>query len=451
MKAVAHPSRGLAGRVRPPGDKSVSHRALILNALAEGEARITGLLEGEDVLATAAALRALGAEVARESDGVWRVRGAGAAGWKSPAEPLDMGNSGTAARLLMGAAAAHPIEARFVGDASLSRRPMGRVLTPLTHMGAGAESEEGRLPVRLTGARPLKPLRWESPVASAQVKSALLLAGLGAEGETVVVEPHVSRDHTERMLPAFGVRVETEPMADGSLAHRLTGPARLRACDVRVPADPSSAAFLAAAVLVTADSAAELVDVMANATRDGFVRAAQAMGAGLAVEAGASEGEALGAWRVASSALRGADPDPSDAASYIDEVPILAVLAAFAEGATRFHGVGELRVKESDRIAATSAMLRVNGVTVDEFEDGFTVHGAGAGGVPGGGVVEAYGDHRIAMSALVLGLGARASVSVTDVSAVATSYPSFFDDMTALGASMTAPDFSAASFDIGAS
>ncbi len=437
--AAARPTRGLSGVVRAPGDKSVSHRAVILNALAAGDARLHGLLDSEDVMAVARAVTALGAHVARQDDGVWRVRGVGASGFASPGGPLDLGNSGTGARLLMGALAGHALEATLVGDESLSRRPMERVLAPLRAMGARCESARGGLPATVTGARPLAPIVWESPVASAQVKSAILLAGLAAEGVTTVVEPSLSRDHTERMLQGFGADVTTTRRDDGRIEHSVRGPQALAARDVVVPGDPSSAAFLLAAALIAPDSAVTVTDVMDNPTRDGFVRAARAMGAALEAapaEASAvwSAGETQQRWTARTSRLIAADPDPAIAASYIDEVPILAVLAACAEGTTRFSGVGDLRAKESDRIAATVALLRANGVEAQALEDGLAVHGRGRDGVPGGGAVTTHGDHRIAMSALVLGLAARAPVTVDDTTMIATSYPRFFEDLRAISA-----------------
>ncbi len=440
--ATARRTRGLKGRVRAPGDKSISHRALILNALATGEARIQRLLESEDVLAVARALEALGARIVRADDGAWRVTGVGANGFITPQDALDLGNSGTGARLLMGALAGHAASATIVGDESLSRRPMERVLSPLRAMGAHCASDSGGLPATVSGARPLTAIAWDSPVASAQVKTAILLAGLAADGATSVVEPSLSRDHTERMLPGFGGSVASRQRDDGRVEHVVAGPQALHARDVVVPGDPSSAAFLLAAGLIAPDSAVTVTDVMDNPTRDGFRRAAAAMGASLAstpadADAAWTAGETQRSWTAQTSQLIAADPDPGHAASYIDEVPILAVLAACAQGTTRFRGVGDLRAKESDRIAATAALLRVNGVEVEDFDDGLAVHGRGPGGVPGGGAVTTYGDHRIAMSALVLGLAAQAPVTVDDVSMIATSYPGFFNDVIALGADLT--------------
>jgi 3-phosphoshikimate 1-carboxyvinyltransferase len=433
--ARARPSAGLSGRVRAPGDKSVSHRALILGALAEGVTEIEGLLEGADVLHTAEAMRRLGAEVERLGPGAWRVRGV-AGRFRDAPEPLDFGNSGTGCRLSLGAAAGARGGGTFVGDESLSARPMQRVLEPLAAMGARASARDGRLPVRLEPGAPLKGIEWTSPVASAQVKSAILLAGLGAEGRTRVIEPHRTRDHTERMLAAFGVAVETalDP-ATGAATSAVVGPVRLSAARVVTPADPSSAAFLAAAALVAPRSRVVLEAVMSNPTRTGFFRTLAAMGA-RAASSGPRDagGEPIEDWTFETGPLAPATPPAADAASMIDEYPILAVLAAFAEGTSVFDGVEELRVKESDRIAATVAMLRANGVEAEERRDGFLVHGRGLGGVPGGGRVETRHDHRIAMSALVLGLGAQAPVEIDDAAMIETSYPSFFEQLRALGA-----------------
>ncbi|MGD2134237.1 MAG: 3-phosphoshikimate 1-carboxyvinyltransferase [Maricaulaceae bacterium] len=434
--ARAHPSKGLSGEVRAPGDKSVSHRALILGALAEGTTEIDGLLEGADVLATAEAMRALGADVARTGPGRWRVKGAAGA-WKSPAAPLDFGNSGTGCRLVMGAVAGAGVAAEFVGDESLSHRPMERILKPLRAMGAACSSTEGCLPARVDGSAGLTPIEWDNTAASAQVKSAVLLAGLGAAGRTIVCEPVLSRDHTERMLTAFGASVHTEIDADGAAEISIEGPVRLKAAKVSVPADPSSSAFLAAAALICPGSEVTITDVMANPTRDGFYDCLEAMGATLnASPASDAGGEAVRNWTIASGPLKAITPHPARAAAMIDEYPLLAVLAAFAEGTSEFRGVGELRVKESDRIAATVAMLTANGVEAEELEDGFIVHGRGAAGVPGGSRVETFHDHRIAMSALVLGLGAQAPIEVDDVSMIETSYPSFFEQMASIGACM---------------
>jgi len=409
----------------------------MLGALAHGETLISGLLEGDDVLRTADAMRNLGADVTRLDDGRWRVVGTGGR-FQAPAAPLDFGNSGTGCRLALGLLAGARVAATFIGDESLSSRPMERILEPLRAMGVNADAHDGRLPVTLPGGAAPRAIRWQSPIASAQIKSAVLLAGLGAQGPTEVVEPVLSRDHTERLLAAFGVTVTTHVDPTTHAAHiTLHGPAQLTGCPITVPADPSSSAFLAAAALITPGSQVTVERVMANPTRDGFFRALASMGAqATASPAGNAGGEVLNDWTLTSSALRPFSPDPSEASSMIDEYPVLAVLAAFADGESRFEGVGELRVKESDRIAATVAMLRVNGVDAEELTDGFVVRGRGPGSVRGGGRVETHHDHRIAMSALVLGLGAQQAVTIDDASMIDTSYPAFFDQMGALGAEM---------------
>ncbi len=433
--ARSRPSAGLTGRIRAPGDKSVSHRALIFGALADGVTEIEGLLEGDDVLHTAQAMRMLGADVERTAKGVWRVQGRSGR-FAAPRNPLDFGNSGTGCRLSMGAVAGAGAGAIFTGDVSLSSRPMTRVLEPLAAMGVAATSRDGKLPVEIAAVDRLTGIDWPSKMASAQVKSCILLAGLGAKGRTRVIEPHRTRDHTERMLAAFGATVETEvDPKTGRASSAIDGPIVLKGSRVVTPADPSSAAFLAAAALVAPGSSIVLEDVMCNATRNGFFRAIRAMGAsaapGAARDAG---GEPVEDWTIAYGPLAAAAPPPEDSASMIDEYPILAVLAAFAEGESVFDGVEELRVKESDRVAATIAMLRANGVEAWETKEGFRVRGCGPNGVPGGGRVETFHDHRIGMSALVLGLGARQPVEIDDAAMIATSYPEFFDHMRALGA-----------------
>lgn len=434
--ARAYPAQGLSARIRPPGDKSISHRALILGAIAEGETTVAGLLESDDVLRTAAAMGALGAEIRRDSPGLWRVRGVGAQGFHAPRGPLDFGNSGTGCRLTMGAVAATPSEIAFQGDASLSRRPMGRVLEPLRNMGAAAWCREELLPVRLRGKRPLRAISWISPQASAQVKSAVLIAGLFAEGVTEFVEPRRSRDHTERMLSLFGAPVETEHDRT-SHCRRISGPRRLRATTVAVPGDPSSAAFLIAAALITPNSAVELAQTLVNPTRLGLLETLDEMGAAIRIEDDvASRAEPSADLIAQTSRLQGVHVPPERAVAMIDEYPILAVLAAYAEGATVVSGAEELRVKESDRIKAILDMLAVNGVAVEERPDGFVIHGCGPGGPPGGGRVVTHGDHRIAMSALVLGLGAQEPVEIDDGAMIATSYPEFYEDLADMGATI---------------
>ena len=434
----AHKSRALTGRVRVPGDKSISHRALILGALAVGETRITGLLEGEDVLNTAKAMRALGATVTRTGDFAWSVKGVGVAGFAQPAAPLDFGNSGTGCRLLMGAVAGCPISAVFDGDASLRTRPMRRVLDPLELMGARVtlQGDGGRLPVTLQGARDPIPMVYRTPVASAQIKSAVLLAGLAAPGTTVVIEREASRDHTELMLAHFGTEIVTE--RDGIHGRRitLTGQPELRAADVVVPADPSSAAFPIVAALVVPGSDVTLTDIMTNPLRTGLFTTLREMGASIEEnDIRGDAGEPMATFRVRASRLRGVEVPPERAPSMIDEYLVLAVAAAFAEGTTTMRGLQELRVKESDRLEATAAMLRVNGVNVEISGDDMIVHGTGR--VPGGGTVATHMDHRIAMSALVMGLASDAPVGIDDASFIATSFPDFIPMMRELGAELS--------------
>jgi 3-phosphoshikimate 1-carboxyvinyltransferase len=425
----ASPSGALSGRVRPPGDKSISHRALILGALASGETAIEGLLEGEDVLRTAAATRAFGAEVERLGEGRWRVGGSG--GFAQPADVVDCGNSGTGVRLLMGAASGFAIETRFDGDASLRKRPMGRVVEPLSRMGARFETAEGgRLPLTLHGGG-LDGIDYRLPVPSAQVKSAILLAGLNARGVTTVEEPEPTRDHTERMLEAFGATLSCETAAGGRRIH-LT-PSKLRATPVRVPGDPSSAAFPLVAGLVVEGSEVVVEGVLLNPLRIGLIMTLREMGAHLAIDTVGGDGEPVGDLHVRASRLRGVVVPPERAPSMIDEYPVLAAAAAFAEGPTVMRGIGELRVKESDRIALMAAGLRACGVEVEEERDGLIVHGRG-GRPRGGAQVATGGDHRIAMSHLVLGLGAVEPVVVDEPGMIATSFPGFVGLMRGLGA-----------------
>lgn len=419
-----------------PGDKSISHRALIFGALAVGETRIEGLLEGEDVLATAEAMRRLGAEVTRNADGSWSVWGVGVGGLREPEQPLDFGNSGTGARLVMGLVAGHPITATFIGDASLSRRPMGRVISPLTQMGAHFHAREGgRLPLTLTGAKRALPISYKSPVASAQVKSAILLAGLNTPGVTTVLEATPTRDHTERMLKAFGAEIASETDKNGLLAISLTGEPELTPCPIAVPGDPSSAAFPVVAALLTPGSEVIVEGITLNPHRAGLYTTLMEMGGDIEVMNQREEGgEPVADLRVRSSRLKGIEVPPARAASMIDEYPVLAVAAAFAEGTTTMLGIHELRVKESDRIAATASGLRANGIKVRESEDGMVVEGRG-GEVGGGGHVTTHMDHRIAMSFLVMGLAAQKPVTVDDASMIATSFPDFERLMCGLGAS----------------
>ena len=427
----------LRGRVRVPGDKSISHRALILGALAVGSTRISQLLEGEDVINTGKAMRALGARVEREGVGQWRVDGVGIGGFAQPRDPLDFGNSATACRLVMGAAACCPVAATFDGDASLRQRPMQRVIDPLTRMGAHAitSAPGGRLPVTLRGARDPIPIVYEPPAASAQLKSAVLLAGLGAPGATTVLEKEATRDHTERMLSHFGAEVVVEIVGDGRRV-TVTGQLELRAAEVVVPADPSSAAFPLVAALIAPGSDVVIDGVMTNPLRTGLFKTLLEMGASIeTLEARSDGGEEIADLRVRSSGLKGVEVPAARAPSMIDEYPVLAVAAACAQGTTIMRGLKELRVKESDRLAATATMLRVNGVDVEIDDDNLIVHGRGR--AEGGGTVETHMDHRIAMSALVMGLASAKPVQADDVSFVATSFPGFADMMRSLGARLT--------------
>ncbi|MEM6490356.1 MAG: 3-phosphoshikimate 1-carboxyvinyltransferase [Pseudomonadota bacterium] len=429
--SAARPAAPPRGEIRPPGDKSISHRAHMLGAIAEGETRVDGLLDGEDVMATAAALRAMGATIDRDGPQSWRIVGPAGGRLSAPTTPLDLGNAGTGVRLLMGLVAGRGLRATFDGDASLRKRPMRRILDPLRQMGVEASARgDDLLPVTLSGSTPLKAISYDSPVASAQVKSAILLAGLGADGVTEVREPAPSRDHTERMLGGFGVAVEKP---DPTLT-RIAGGQRLKGCALRAPADPSSAAFAAALAAATPGAEVRLKDVGTNPLRTGFFAALRAMGARIAYDNEREiGGEPIADIVVEGGPLRGIDLPADRAPAMIDEYPILAVCAATATGASRFRGLHELRVKESDRLAGVAAGLVANGVAATVDGDDLIVVGCG-GPPPGGGRVAAALDHRIAMSFLVLGLLSQTATAVDDVGPVATSYPSFFDDMAALGA-----------------
>jgi 3-phosphoshikimate 1-carboxyvinyltransferase len=431
----ARSSGALNGRVRVPGDKSISHRSLILGALAVGETRVSGLLEGEDVLNTAKSMRALGARVERTGPFAWKVAGVGVAGFAEPAAPLDFGNSGTGCRLVLGAVAGCPVSAVFDGDASLRSRPMRRVLDPLELMGAkvSAGKEGGRLPLTLQGARDPMPITYRTPVASAQIKSAVLLAGLAAPGVTTVIETEASRDHTELMLKHFGADIVSEKEGSHGRKISLTGQPELHGADVVVPADPSSAAFPIVAALVVDGSDIVLSDVMTNPLRTGLFTTLREMGASIEQSALRGDaGEPMAQFRVRGSRLRGVEVPPERAPSMIDEYLVLAVAASFAEGTTIMRGLQELRVKESDRLAATAEMLRVNGVRVEISGDDLIVEGKGH--VPGGGLVTTHMDHRIAMSALVMGLASDKPVKVDDTAFIATSFPDFIPMMRSLGA-----------------
>ena len=431
----ARSSGALTGKVRVPGDKSISHRALILGALAVGRTEISGLLEGEDVLNTAKSMRSLGAKVERTGDFAWAVKGVGVAGFAQPLGPLDFGNSGTGCRLVMGAVAGCPISAVFDGDASLRSRPMRRVLDPLELMGAkvGGSEQGGRLPLTLNGARDPVPIIYRTPVASAQIKSAVLLAGLAAPGVTMVIEQEASRDHTELMLRHFGAEIVSTKEGVHGRRIALTGQAELQGAHVAVPADPSSAAFPIVAALIVEGSDILLSDVMTNPLRTGLFTTLREMGASIEQsEARGDAGEPMAQLRVRASKLRGVEVPPERAPSMIDEYLVLAVAASFAEGTTVMRGLKELRVKESDRLAATADMLRVNGVKVEISGDDLIVEGEG--NVPGGGLVATHMDHRIAMSALVMGLASDRPVKVDDTAFIATSFPDFIPMMRSLGA-----------------
>jgi 3-phosphoshikimate 1-carboxyvinyltransferase len=435
---TARRSAALTGRVRVPGDKSISQRALILGALTVGETRITGLLEGEDVINTGKAMRALGAAVERTGEGAWTVRGVGVAGFAAPAAALYFGNSGTGCRLVMGAVAGCPIEAIFDGDASLRTRPMRRILDPLEKMGARTKdgAEGGRLPVTVIGARDPMPIEFEAPVPSAQLKSAVLLAGLAAPGATTVIEKEATRDHTEKMLKHFGAHVRVSPFGDHGRRITLQGQPELEAAPIVVPADPSSAAFPLVAALIAPGSDIILDGVMMNPLRTGLLTTLKEMGAAFEILAERNEGgEDVADLRIKAGAMKGVEVPPERAPSMIDEYPILAVAAAFAEGTTRMRGLKELRVKESDRLEGTAAMLRVNGVEVEIIDDDLIVHGKGR--APGGGVVATHMDHRLAMSALMMGLGSEQPVGVDDAAPIATSFTGFVELMRSLGADLS--------------
>ncbi len=428
----------LQGALTAPGDKSISHRALMLASLAVGETAITGLLEGDDVRHTATALRALGVAIIRDGPGAWRVNGVGVGGLLPPDDVIDLGNSGTAARLLCGLLAGHGFSAVLTGDTSLRSRPMGRVIAPLTAMGATFLARDGdRMPLTVTGSDNLRPTAYTLPVASAQVKSAVLLAGLHAPGETAVIEPTPTRDHTERMLGHFGAEVRVEDVGDGRRI-TVTGQPELTPAAIAVPADPSSAAFPAVAALLTAGSEITLLGVCANPTRTGLYTTLAEMGAALNWQNERSEGgEPVADLAVQASQLNGVEVPPERAPSMIDEYPVLAMAAAGADGTTVFHGVEELRHKESDRLAAVAAGLAACGIRVEETADSLTIHGTG-GRAPGGATIDAALDHRIAMSFLVLGLTSETPVTVTGAGSIETSFPDFAGAMGSLGAEIGA-------------
>ena len=417
----------LRGTIKVPGDKSISHRSLMLGALAVGETRITGLLEGHDVLATAAAMTAMGASIERRDDASWSVHGVGVGGLLQPRTALDMGNSGTSTRLLMGLVASHPITATFIGDASLSGRPMGRVIDPLGLMGADiSASPGGRLPLMVRGLCPAVPLSYTLPVASAQVKSAVLLAGLNTPGITEVIEPVPTRDHSERMLRGFGADLTVEVAPDGTRHIRLTGEAELTPQTITVPGDPSSAAFFMVAALIVPGSDITITNVGINPTRAGLIGVLQAMGGQIELlnrrEVG---GEPVADLQVRHSNLSGIDVDPAIAPSMIDEFPVLFVAAALAEGRTVTRGLDELRVKESDRLRVMATGLTAIGARVEEKEDGLTINGTGGATLAGGATIAGHLDHRICMSFAVAGLVSTAPVEIDDMTPVGTSFPGF--------------------------
>lgn len=430
------PCGPLSGTAEVPGDKSVSHRALILGAMAIGETRVKGLLEGEDVLDTAKAMRAFGAEVTRHEDGTWTVQGVGVGGFAEPDQVIDCGNSGTGVRLIMGAMASSPIAATFTGDASLNKRPMARVTDPLALFGTQTVGRSGgRLPMTLVGAAEPMPVNYTVPMPSAQVKSAVLLAALNAPGQSVVIEKEATRDHTERMLQGFGAEITVEDTDEGRVI-TLTGQPELQAQDIVVPRDPSSAAFPVCAALITPGSDVLVPGIGLNPTRAGLFTTLREMGADLTYENERVEGgEPVADLRARYSPdMKGIEVPPARAASMIDEYPVLSVVAANASGETMMRGVKELRVKESDRIDAMARGLRANGVEVAEGDDWWSVTGRGIGNVLGGATCESFLDHRIAMSFLILGMSAQAAVSVDDGGPIATSFPIFEPLMAQLGA-----------------
>jgi 3-phosphoshikimate 1-carboxyvinyltransferase len=436
---TSHKCTGLSGVVEVPGDKSISHRSLIFGAMALGKTEISGLLEGQDVLDTAKAMEAFGASVTNHGDGNWAVHGVGVGGFSEPDGVIDCGNSGTGVRLIMGAMATHDMTATFTGDASLNKRPMARVTDPIALFGAEAYGRKGgRLPMTIVGAKHPVPVRYTVPMPSAQVKSAVMLAGLNAPGETVIIEKEATRDHTERMLVGFGAEVDVEITAEGRVI-TLRGYPELKPQTISVPRDPSSAAFPVCAALITEGSDILVPNIGLNPTRAGLYTTLREMGADLVFENERLEGgEPVADLRAKFSPnMKGIEVPPERAASMIDEYPILSVVASFAEGDTIMRGVKELRVKESDRIDAMAKGLRANGMDIDEGEDWWIIHGKGMGNVPGGGLAETFLDHRIAMSFLILGMGSEKPVHIDDGGPIVTSFPNFEPLMSALGAKLT--------------
>ena len=433
-------SKGLSGVVRVPGDKSISHRSLMFGALAIGETTIKGLLESDDVIATADAMRALGSRVIRDNDGTWRVNGVGVGGFLEPSQPLDFGNAGTGSRLCMGLVAGSGISCTFIGDASLSSRPMGRILNPLREMGLQVIAHSGdKLPLTLKGPDIVLPLEYRVPMPSAQVKSAVLLAGLGSPGVTTVIEPVMTRDHTEKMLQGFGADLTVETAQDGTRTIRLQGQPKLIAQDIDVPGDPSSSAFPLVAALIVPDSDITIENMLLNKTRTGLIETLLEMGADIEIlNKRENGGETVGDVRVRYSSLKSVSVPADRAPFMIDEYPVLAVAASFAEGTTIMNGLEELRVKECDRLAVTARGLEANGVSCVEGDDTLSVTGSVNGEpVKGGGQVAVHMDHRIAMSFLVMGLASQEPVSVDDTTHIATSFPSFVSLMSDLGAQLS--------------
>ncbi len=438
MKTVSNRSKGLFGTFATPGDKSLSHRALMLGGLAKGSTKIKGLLESDDVMATLSAMRKLGADIEKHIDGAWTVAGVDSA-LRAPDSVLDMGNAGTGTRLLAGLVCTHPFETRFTGDASLCSRPMNRITLPLAQTGARFETAQGgTLPMTVIGAKAPKPIAYRLPVASAQVKSAVLLAGLNINGDTTVIEPAdlKSRDHTERMLRGFGAALDIAEDSDGARILTVHGKTSLTACDLTVPADISSAAFPIVAALITPDSELFLPDIGINPLRSGILTALKAMGADITLEnSRIAAGEPVADIRVKSSELHGVDLPASLAPSMIDEYPILAIAAAFADGKTTLRGVSELKVKESNRFDAILNGLNANGVACSALGNDIEIKATGKKPC-GGGLIEAKLDHRIAMSFLVMGMAAENPVAVDDISSIATSFPNFIELMNKSGANI---------------
>ncbi|WP_439273092.1 3-phosphoshikimate 1-carboxyvinyltransferase [Pseudochrobactrum sp. HB0163] len=436
--AISRRSRDLKGDIRIPGDKSISHRSFMFGGLASGETRITGLLEGEDILATGKAMQAMGAQIRKDGD-IWIINGTGNGCLLEPEMPLDFGNAGTGVRLTMGLVGTYDMKTAFLGDASLTSRPMARVLNPLREMGVQVEAAEGdRLPLTLRGPRTANPIRYRVPMASAQVKSAVLLAGLNTPGVTTVIEPVMTRDHTEKMLQGFGADLSVETDKDGVRHIHITGQGKLTGQIIDVPGDPSSTAFPLVAALITEGSDIIIRNVLMNPTRTGLITTLQEMGADIEVlNARLAGGEDVADLHVRSSKLTGITVPVERAPAMIDEYPVLAIAASFAEGETVMDGVDELRVKESDRLAAVARGLEANGIACTEGENILTVRGNPSGKGFGGGMVATHLDHRIAMSFLVLGLATEKPVTIDDATMIATSFPEFMDMMQGLGADIT--------------